>query len=76
MVEIDMPKVTVPEGLSPAELHEIMRTAVRAPGKSPIGTFLSKEGHRIIGQASRKYGVDKTKALEIILRQWRENDRE
>jgi len=58
--------------LSIDELYEIMRSRVRNAENIAISTKISKEANRILERAAKRYGVDKTKALEIILRQWRE----
>ncbi len=66
-----MPKQP-PEGIAQDELYEVVTTRVRDPAKRAFGTYLSREAHRIIGRVSKKYGVNKAHAVEIVLRQWRE----
>lgn len=67
-----MARAEIPQNVPDDELYEILRSRVRDPENLALSTKLSKEAHRIIARAAKRYGVDSRKALEIILRQWRE----
>lgn len=66
-----MAKAKMPEGVPEKEVYEVLRSTTREPGKLALSTHISREAYRILKRAGRKYGVNNTKALEIIVRQWR-----
>ncbi len=65
-----MAKAKMPEGIPESEVYEILRSTTRESGKHALSTHISPEAYRILKRAGRKYGVNNTKALEIIVRQW------
>ena len=69
MVELaSMPRF--PRVIPEDELYEIL-TATKGD-KVPVSYRLTPEAIRVIEEAAERYSVDKTKALEIIIRETRE----
>lgn len=60
----------LPKGLSELELLSIL-TGTKGPTRM-VNFRLSQEGQRILAQESKRFGVDQTKTLELLLREIRE----
>jgi uroporphyrinogen-III synthase len=67
---LDILAVPLPKNLSAEELLELFTAGLS--GKRSVNFRLSKEGRRILDEEARRFKTDRTKALEIMLREIRE----
>lgn len=71
MLETIMAK-RIPEFLDREEVFLVLTGDAKALDKQMVSMKLSKEARRLLEVEARRYDVDKTKALEILLREVRE----